>query len=206
MTTERALRGAAIIPGGKAMADREATGPSDEGGLLAALASGDRRAAEDLVEASYQRVFASLVRLTGGDGDLAADLTQETYRKAWRALAGFRGGCAVTSWLCRIAYTTFLNHIRRPRALVPLAEEHERALPDPGESPEDALLAAIEGERLRRAVRALPEPLAFAVAARYWADLPTREIAELERVSPVTIRKRLRKALARLAVALKDEV
>ena len=166
---------------------------------------GDAAAADRLASETYRKVFAWLFKLCG-DEELAADLTQETYRKAWRALGGFRGGCNITSWLCRIGYTTFLNHIRRPRALVPLAEEHERALPDPGESPEDALLAAIEGERLRRAVRALPEPLSFAVAARYWADLPTREIAALEEVSPVTIRKRLRKALARLAAALEDEV
>ena len=176
-----------------------------EPGLWQRARDGDAEAAEALAQATYRKVFAWLFKLTG-DEELAADLTQETYRKAWRALAGFRGGCAVTSWLCRIAYTTFLNHIRRPRAVVPLAEEHERAIPDPGDSPEDSLLAAIEGERLRRAVRALPEPLSFAVAARYWAELPTREIAELEQVSPVTVRKRLRKALARLAVALEDEV
>ncbi len=65
-------------------------------------------------------------------------------------------------------------------------------------------MAAIEGERLRRAVRALPEELAFAVTARYWAELPTREIAALQEVSAVTVRKRLRKALARLAAALED--
>lgn len=166
---------------------------------------GDTAAADRLARDTYRRVFAWLFKLCG-DEDLAADLAQETYRKAWRSLDRFRGGCAITSWLCRIAYTTFLNHIRRPRALVPLAEEHRQTLPDPGRSPEASMLAAIEGERLRRAVRALPEPLAFAVAARYWADLPTREIAALEKVSPVTIRKRLRKALARLAAALDDEV
>ena len=166
---------------------------------------GDREAAEQLAEETYRRVFAWLFKLTG-DEDLAADLTQETYRKAWRALGGFRGGCAVTSWLCRIAYTTFLNHIRRPRAIVPLSPEHEQMLRDPGDSPEDGLVSAIEGERLRRAVLALPEPLGFAVTARYWAGLATREIATLQEVSAVTVRKRLRKALARLAAALEDEV
>ena len=166
---------------------------------------GDAAAADRLATETYRKVFAWLFKLTG-DEELAADLTQETYRKAWRALSGFRGGCAVSSWLCRIAYTTFLNHIRRPRVLVPLDEQRQSSVPDPGESPESSLLAAIEGERLRRAVRALPEPLSFAVAARYWADLPTREIAALQEVSPVTIRKRLRKALARLAVALEEEV
>ncbi len=176
-----------------------------EAGLWQKARDGDTTAADQLARQTYRKVFAWLFKLSG-DAELAADLTQETYRKAWSALGGFRGGCAITSWLCRIAYTTFLNHIRRPRALVPLAEEHEQAIPDPGESPEDSLLAAIEGARLRRAVRALPEPLGFAVAARYWAGLPTREIAALQEVSPVTIRKRLRKALARLAAALEDEV
>jgi RNA polymerase sigma-70 factor (ECF subfamily) len=176
-----------------------------EQGLWQRARDGDAAAADQLARETYRKVFAWLFKLTG-DEELAADLTQETYRKAWRALGGFRGGCAVTSWLCRIAYTTFLNHIRRPRALVPLDEEQERALPDPRQSPEDSLLTAIEGQRLRRAVRALPEPLGFAVTARYWADLPTREIAVLQKVSPVTIRKRLRKALARLSVALEGEV
>ncbi len=183
----------------------QARSAAAEPGLWRRARDGDAAAAERLAGETYRQVFAWLFKLCG-DEELAADLTQETYRKAWRALGSFRGGCAVTSWLCRIAYTTFLNHIRRPRPMVPLAEEHERQLPDPAESPEDSLLAAIEGARLRRAVRALPEPLAFAVAARYWAEMPTREIAALEEVSPVTIRKRLKKALARLAVALEDEV
>lgn len=188
--------------------DNDLAGPRSaaaEPDLWQRARDGDAAAADRLAQETYRKVFAWLFKLTG-DEDLASDLTQETYRKAWRSLGGFRGGCAITSWLCRIAYTTFLNHIRRPRSLVPLDEAHERALPDPGESPEDSLLAAIEGERLRRAVRALPEPLSFAVAARYWAEMPTREIAALQEVSPVTIRKRLRKALARLAVALEGEV
>ncbi|MFQ5350774.1 MAG: RNA polymerase sigma factor, partial [Thermoanaerobaculia bacterium] len=106
---------------------------------------GDATAADRLARETYRKVFAWLCKLTG-DQELAADLTQETYRKAWRSLGGFRGGCAVNSWLCRIAYTTFLNHIRRPRAVVPLDEDHEQALPDPGRTPEDSLVAAIEGE------------------------------------------------------------
>jgi RNA polymerase sigma-70 factor (ECF subfamily) len=176
--------------------------PAAEPALWQRARDGDAAAADRLARQTYRQVFAWLFKLSG-DEELAADLTQETYRKAWRALDGFRGGCAVSSWLCRIAYTTFLNHIRRPR---PLTAEHEQSVPDPGESPEDSLLAAIEGERLRRAVRALPETLSFAVAARYWAEMPTREIAALQEVSPVTVRKRLRKALARLAAALENEV
>ncbi|HWW62581.1 MAG TPA: sigma factor, partial [Thermoanaerobaculia bacterium] len=60
----------------------------DERRLLAAIRSGDRTAAEELVERTYSAVFASLYRLCG-DSDLSADLTQETYQKAWAALGGF---------------------------------------------------------------------------------------------------------------------
>ena len=61
---------------------------AEERALLAALARGDRSAAERLAESTYRQIWAVLVRLTGGDLDLAADLTQETYRKAWEAILG----------------------------------------------------------------------------------------------------------------------
>src|SRR5213592_2812964 len=89
--------------------------------MLAAIRAGDRMAAEELVERTYSAVFASLYRLCG-DVDLAADLTQETYQKAWAALPNFDGRSQLFTWLYRIAYTTFLNHIRRPRRIMSLDE------------------------------------------------------------------------------------
>jgi len=92
---------------------------SEERKLLTAIRAGDAAAAEELVERTYSAVFASIYRLCG-DRDLAADLTQETYQKAWGALSGFDGRSQLFTWLYRIAYTTFLNHIRRPRRMTSL--------------------------------------------------------------------------------------
>ena len=161
--------------------------------LLAAVAAGDRKAAEQLVERTYRGVF-SLQRRLCGDPDLAADLTQETYRKAWDALPGFDGRAQFSTWLFRIAYTTFLNHMRRPRRLVPLEEKHETAD------------RSAEGGRLRRAVLSLPEELRFTVTALFWGDLPVKEVARQEGVTPVAIRKRLKRALGMLALALEEDV
>ena len=61
------------------MAERPGPQRTEEGDVLAALSAGDRRAAEQLVDQTYQQVFAALVRFTGGDKELAADLTQEVY-------------------------------------------------------------------------------------------------------------------------------
>ena len=103
-------------------ADRSTVEPSagEERRLVAAALAGETHAAERLAAASYGRVFASLVKLTGGDRDLAADLTQDTYRKAWRSLASFDRRARFGTWLYRIAYTTYLNHVRRPRPVEPL--------------------------------------------------------------------------------------
>jgi RNA polymerase sigma-70 factor (ECF subfamily) len=173
--------------------------------LLAALAAGDRAAAERLVEETYRGVYALLRRLCG-DPDLAADLTQESYRKAWDALSGFDGRARFSTWLARIAYNTFLNHLRRPRRLVPLDESREARLPDPAPSIEEAMGRAVVGDRLRRAVLALPEELRFTVTALFWGELPVKEVARQEGITGVAVRKRLKRALQALALALEGEV
>jgi len=185
--------------------------------LLAALsgASGERRAAEELVESTWRQTYAALFRMTGGDAELAADLTQEAYRKAWAALPGFDGRARFSTWLYRIAYTTFLNHARRPRRVVPLESPlaadgedpppAEEAIADPAPPVDEALAAQGTHDRLRRAVLALPEELRFTVTARFWGDLPVPEIATQEGVTGAAIRKRLKKAMALLAVGLEEQ-
>lgn len=178
---------------------------SEEIRLLHAAAGGDRRAAERLVAATYREVYGALHRLAAGDPDLAADLTQETYRKAWAALPGFRGRARFSTWLYRIAYTTFLSHARRPRRLIPLEDELAQAADDPAPGPEEDAARHADEERLRRAVLALPEDLRFTVTARYWRSLAVREIARLEGVTGVAIRKRLARAQRLLAERLAEE-
>lgn len=183
---------------------RERADGGEEGRLLAALASGDREAAERLVERTYRTVYGLLRRLCG-DVELASDLTQETYKKAWSALAGFDRRAQFSTWLCRIAYNLFLNHLRRPRRLVPLDEKHEATMADPAPPADESVGLMVAGDRLRRAVLALPDDLRFTVTALFWGDLPVREIARQEGVTTVAIRKRLKRALAALAAALEEE-
>ena len=173
-----------------------------ERALLRALARGDREAGSQLVERTYRQVWTTQMRFTHGDADLASDLTQETYRRAWAAIASFDGRAAFATWLYRIAYTTFLNHLRRPRRVVPLEDEVASVAASGAEDGETAVLRSEQGERMRRAVLSLPETLRDTVAARFWGGLPVREIAASEGLSEVAIRKRLRKAYGLLQTAL----
>ena len=177
---------------------------NEERRLLAAIRGGDRSAAEELVERTYSAVYASLYRLCG-DGDLAADLTQETYRKAWEALDGFDGRSQFFTWLYRIAYTTFLNHIRRPRRITSMDEAGAPEMPDDRPSADQLLSDREESERLREAVMRLPEDLRFTVTAHFWGGLPVKEIARIENITTVAIRKRLHKAFTILESELEEE-
>jgi RNA polymerase sigma factor (sigma-70 family) len=161
--------------------------------LLTRIRQGDRTAAEDLVEHTYAGVFAALSRLSG-DADLAADLTQETYRKAWSSLGGFDGRAQLSTWLYRIAYTTFLNHVRRPSRTISIDDERSSQLRDRGKGADELLSENEEAARLRLAVLALPVDLQFVVTAHFWAGVSVSDLAEAEGVSGVAIRKRLRRA------------
>ncbi|HEV8631957.1 MAG TPA: RNA polymerase sigma factor [Thermoanaerobaculia bacterium] len=177
----------------------------DEAALLDALRDGDPAAARGLVDATYGRIHDALFRLCG-NRDLAADLTQETYRKAWQSLNDFGGRARFSTWLFRIAYNTFLNHVRRPLRLVPLADTQAAEVPDPTPGRDAEMAARDEHRQVRQAVLALGEQQRFVVTAHYWAELPIAEIARLEGVTGAAIRKRLARALGILEVTLLQEV
>ena len=179
--------------------------PPDESALWPRAARGDRQAAERLVEETYSRTYTALVKLCG-DRELAADLTQETYRKAWAAIGRFNGRSRFSTWLYRIAYNTFLNHIRRPARLVSLEEHQAASVVAPGPSSQERYQRSQEAERTRGAVMGLPEELRFAVTARFWAELPVAEIARQQGISAVGVRKRLRRAFQQMAMTLEEEL
>ncbi len=179
--------------------------PAGERELLEAYRAGDRSAANLLVERTYTAVYAALFRLTGGDPDLAADLTQETYRRAWQALPRFQGRSRLATWLYRIAYTTFLNHVRRPRPVDLPADAEPLEPVEEGPDPEQRAAATALDQRLRAQVLKLPDDLRYTVTARFWGERPVREIAREAGVTTVAIRKRLNKALGLLAGAIGEE-
>ena len=178
---------------------------SDERKLLTAIRQGDTAAAEELVERTYSAVFASVYRLCG-DRDLAADLTQETYQKAWSALPRFDGRSQLFTWLYRIAYTTFLNHVRRPRRMTSLDEPDAIDVRDQSPRADEVLADQEEAEHLRKAVMQLPEDMRFTVTAHFWGGLPVKEIAQIEGITTVAIRKRLHRAFSILETMLDEEV
>ena len=95
------------------MDDRDAAARHDAVLVARALRGEDACAFGQLVRRHQGSIRAQLRRLTGRDETWADDLAQETFLVAWRKLGQFRGEARFCTWLYRIAYTIFLQAIRR---------------------------------------------------------------------------------------------
>jgi RNA polymerase sigma factor (sigma-70 family) len=76
---------------------------------------GSTHAFETLVRRNQSLVRGFLRRLAG-DAALADDLAQETFMTAWRKIGAYDGRGSFRGWLCRIAYTQFLQQRRSAKA------------------------------------------------------------------------------------------
>jgi RNA polymerase sigma-70 factor (ECF subfamily) len=88
---------------------------SDTALVARVIKDDDRGAFELLVRRHHSAVRNFLRRLARGDADRADDLAQETFIKTYTSLSSFAGRAKFSTWLYRIAYTTFLNDQRGRR-------------------------------------------------------------------------------------------
>jgi len=78
-----------------------------------AVGDNDQRAFAELVNRHQSNLRYSLRQLTNWNEDLADDLAQETFIQAFKELHRFRKEAKFSSWLYRIGYNTFLQHVRK---------------------------------------------------------------------------------------------
>lgn len=92
--------------------------------LVARIVKNDDRAAFELLVRRYQSSLRNFMRrMTRGDVERANDLAQDTLLKVHRSLNAFQGTAKFSTWLYRIAYTTFLNDERRDAPSAEFDEE-----------------------------------------------------------------------------------
>ncbi len=171
-----------------------------------------RQAAEDaaFVDAHYQGVFRFLLWVSR-DPDLAADLTQETFAAYWASRGGGAGArppeAELRAWLYGIAR----NRWRKgARARAREAERCAGSLDDPagldpaerGPGPESRVLAALDGERVARAVAELPAELREALVLRVWSEMEYSQVAAVLGISEGLARWRVHRGRLLLRRAL----
>ncbi len=154
--------------------------------------AGSKADFDRLYEASYQRIFRTLVTVLR-DRAAAEDCTQEAFLRAFRAWKSWKGDAPAEAWLHRIAINVAISYRRRER--IREVGELIRRLGIPREpDPTDASM----GPDLIRELRALPPKQSAAIVLRHLHGYTNREIAASLGVPERTIASRLAAARARL--------
>ena len=154
---------------------------------------------EELID-QHDDDILRLCLLYMGERQLAEDAFQETFVRAWRHLSAFRGESSAKTWLSHIAVNVCRDMLRTPwlrmRRSARSVEEMEH-LPAPDAAPRHELMDAI---------RALPDKYREVIVLVYVQDMKLREAAAQLRLPVPTVSTRLRRARARLAQLLSEEV
>ena len=158
--------------------------------------AGSKADFDRLYEASYQRIFRTLVTVLR-DRAAAEDCTQEAFLRAFRSWKNWKGDAPAEAWLHRIAINAAISYRRRER--IREVGQLIRRLgiprdPDPTE--------ASIGPDLVRELRALPPKQSAAIVLRHLHGYTNREIAASLGVPERTIASRLAAARSRLRARL----
>ncbi len=183
------------------LAGQPASGTSD-GELLVRCAGGDERAFDELY-ARYARAVLGIALTRLRDRGRAEDAVQDAFASVWRAARSYRpergSGAA---WLYAVARNAIIDSWRARRD-VP-ADVPETASPDPG--PDERSEQAWRSFCVHRALEVLPAHERPLIELAYWSGLSQSEIAGRLELPLGTVKTRTRSALARLAVALEEEL
>lgn len=169
----------------------------EESSLIArVILDGDRRAFGRLVAMHQSSIRGFLLRLTRGDGALADDLAQDTFLRAYTRIETFQGTGRFFSWLARIAYRNFLQHIRRKRP------EETSGEPPEGVSPgfERASNAKLDMER---AFRILSDNERSAITLCYSYGMSHGEASKVTGMPLGTIKSHIARGRAKLQAELR---
>jgi RNA polymerase sigma-70 factor (sigma-E family) len=144
----------------------------------AVLITGDRHAAEDLVQSALERAFRSWDRVA------AADAPEAYVRRIMANLANDQVR-------------------RRSREAAELLEHDAHSGPD-GPVVLDAYRGVDEREAVIRALRELPVRMRTVLVLRYFDDLTEVQIAEALGIAPGTVKSQAARGLAKLRAVMED--
>jgi RNA polymerase sigma-70 factor, ECF subfamily len=158
---------------------------------------GDRAAFAALFAFYAPRIKAVLIR-SGATAEAAEDLAQETMLAVWRKAGLYDPARAgASAWIYTIARNLRIDRLRQDKRakLVAVYETIESEAPD---RPDDLLDSSEREERVRTALRELPQEQVRVVQLSFVEGRAHGDIAKLLNLPLGTVKSRLRLAMNRL--------
>jgi RNA polymerase sigma-70 factor (ECF subfamily) len=168
---------------------------------MARVSDRDVAAFETIYDAYHRLVYGIAVKMLG-EPMAAEDLTQAVFLKVWSSPGSFAGG-NFGAWIARVARNRALD-VLRSRAL---HAEGELPLDVPVDGEfDEAVLARLEGDRVRDALATLPEEQRAPIELGFFGGITHEEIARRTATPLGTVKTRIRSGLRKLRSALETSV
>ncbi len=174
------------------------------------LRTGDASALEELFERDGGQAFRLAYRVLR-DAAAAEDAVQEAFAQLWERAPSLDASGNMRSLLMTIVHRRALDQVRSRQRWATSAVEEEALLRIDDEATEllDRVIEEVSSEglrgRLRAALLALPPEQRTVIELGHVGGLSLPEIAAHEGVALGTVKSRLRLAMQKLSLALKDE-
>jgi RNA polymerase sigma-70 factor (ECF subfamily) len=156
----------------------------------------DEEAFDAFYQASFARLVGQIYAMCGSVAE-AQDCVQEAFIRAWDRRRSLDVDQSPEAWVRTVAYRLAVSRWRRARkSLLP---------PDRAHAPQPPTEPDVNHVALARALQSLPADQRRAIVLHHLADLPVAEVAA-EVGAPVgTVKARLSRGRAALAVLLADD-
>ena len=180
---------------------REHAHLSDEA-LVALVARSDDGALAELYDRHGRVAYGLALRILR-DASLAEDAVQDAFLGVWRTAARFlpeRG--KASTWIMTIVHRRAVDLVRREerRRTEPVDAAEEAT----GDATDEMALLSVERERVRTALRALPDAQREALELAYFGGFTQSELADRLGEPLGTIKSRMFNGLTRLRALLEE--
>ncbi len=178
----------------------------NEQALVDRISSGDSTAFQEFVERYKKKIYYIAYDIMG-DHDDAEDVSQDVFIKVFRSLKTFRRNAKISSWLYQISVNASIDLLRkRSSNQEKLMDDIERAdiqenLPGSSthaQNPERNAEDFIIQDHISQALQKITAKERSVFVMRHYNELKIREIAEILKVSPGTVKALFYRATRKL--------
>ncbi|NIJ65328.1 RNA polymerase sigma-70 factor (ECF subfamily) [Sphingomonas leidyi] len=171
---------------------------------LARVAKGDQAALRAVYDTTAAKLFGVCLRISG-DREAAEDILQKVYLKVWDRAGRFDAERASPiTWLCAIARNTAIDWRRANGSTAHLPESAAAIVEDDSPLAPEVIDAATQRARIFDCLDALDERPRHAIRAAFFDGLTYSQLAEAMAVPLGTLKSWVRRGLIQLKGCLDD--
>ena len=147
-------------------------------------------------------MFNTALRITGEQIE-AEDVLQDAFINAFNHLASYRQDASFGAWLKRIIINTALNHVRKQKKDLMLADDLKNEGKETWEEESEPLYSV---ESVKRAMQILPSGFRTVLSLYLFEGYDHKEISEILGITESTSKSQYKRAKDKLKMILKKEV